>query len=143
MHRNMENNLRCSEISQRGQRRWVNGISSGLKFTQCWQLCTPLYCGTEGSVPSTQDRQGHPALVRRPLCRHSPVPLAKPLLLGFFTGWRWRFLAPGLCSPVAVAVLAEPPECLCVLGVQSVKQTDISHCAKDVFPLLLFIRQAL
>lgn len=90
-----------------------------------------------------QDRQRPPALSRLMLgvIHHSPVPLAKPLLLGFFTGWRCRFLAPGLWSPLVVVVLPEPPECLCVLGVQSRKQTDISHCKKERrFPHLLFIR---
>lgn len=58
---------------------------------------------------------------------HSPVPLAKPLWLGFLTGWRCRLLVPGLRSSLAVVVLAEPLECLCVLGVQSIKQTDVSY----------------
>lgn len=58
---------------------------------------------------------------------HSPVPLAKPLWLGFLTGWWCRLLVPGLCSPAAVAGLAEPLECLCVLQVQNIKQTDISY----------------
>lgn len=61
---------------------------------------------------------------------HSPVPLAKPLWLGFLTGWRCRLLVPGLRSSVAVVVLAEPLECLCVLGVQSIKQTDVSYLEK-------------
>lgn len=61
------------------------------------------------------------------LCAPSPVPLAKPLWLGFLTGWWCRLLVPGLCSPAAAAGLAEPLECLCVLQVQNIKQTDISY----------------
>lgn len=61
-------------------------------------------------TPTTDDSSGSLAGVGSSFT----VPLAKPLLLEFFTGWRWRFLAPGLCSLAAVAVLAEPPECLCV-----------------------------
>lgn len=63
----------------------------------------------EAVTPTTEGSSGSLAVAGSSFA----VPLAKPLLLGFFPGWRCRLLALGLWSVVAV-VLAEPPECLCV-----------------------------
>lgn len=129
----MENNLSYTDYT-RYKRRQVNGKTEGFKFILelesssahpiLWQV---------GRVPTPwKNRLEATALVWSGILGcHSPVPLAKPLWLGFLMGWRCRVLVPGLCSPAAVVVLAEPPECLCVLGIQSIKQADISHCEKE------------